>query len=218
MAGARERLWVGVSCAARRRFLRLDVGISVHPYETRLYSGDLQEILDLRERGGVQSLPEHWWPNSRDWCVNTDWDLPFTLIGGPADLIRRFGEHPDLEAVAVNPDTRIDAFADERKALRRLKQVAKLVLNNRIETTEAARVAIALSRSIPSEFAPSLVPFAAIERQTRHLPIGPVRALWAQEQVQSPDAELRRVLGTYHDDALKACKEILSILSRHAAG
>jgi hypothetical protein len=77
-----------------------------------LYSGDLNEATVFLKKPHFGGTPEYWWPESKSWCVCTDWDLPFTLIGGSRSLVDACTAHPVLECIQVTPETRIDYQAD----------------------------------------------------------------------------------------------------------
>jgi hypothetical protein len=52
------------------------------------------------------ALPNLMFPADRSWLVSTLWDDDWSCIGGPAGLVGRFLQHPDLEArpVALSQD------------------------------------------------------------------------------------------------------------------
>jgi hypothetical protein len=77
-----------------------------------LYSGELNEATAFLTAPHFGGTPECWWPQDRSWCVYTDYDLTFTLIGGPRVIVDRCLAHPLLECVEVTPETRIDYRAD----------------------------------------------------------------------------------------------------------
>jgi hypothetical protein len=90
-------------------------GLSVRSFEPRLYEGDLRDVLVFLEpKDDLSATPEYWWPEDGSWCVCTDWDLSFSLIGGPQTLIDRIVSDTVLEALHVKNNTRIDYRADER--------------------------------------------------------------------------------------------------------
>jgi hypothetical protein len=70
-----------------------------------LYKGKLLDIASLLVE---QQSAEYWWPESRNWCVCSDYDLPFTVVGGPQNFIDQILASNILEAVVVTPQTRID--------------------------------------------------------------------------------------------------------------
>ena len=81
-----------------------------------LYSGDLNELTIFLTKPHFFGTPECWWPEDRSWCVYTDWDLTFTLIGGSRTLVDACVAHPMLECIVVQPETRIDFRADALNA------------------------------------------------------------------------------------------------------
>jgi hypothetical protein len=50
-------------------------------------------------RKGV--LPDLMFPADRSWLVSTLWDDDWSCIGGPAELVDRFVQHPNLQARPV---------------------------------------------------------------------------------------------------------------------
>jgi hypothetical protein len=70
-----------------------------------LYIGELLDVPDLLVN---DSPPEYWWPESRSWCVCSDYDLSFTIVGGPQNFIDQILASNVLEAVTVSHHTRID--------------------------------------------------------------------------------------------------------------
>ena len=89
-------------------------GLSVQGYEPRMYLGKLRDVMEFFEMNeDLLATPEYWWPESREWCVCTDWDLSFTLIGGSEETIRTISRSPILETLTVTPNSRVDWHADE---------------------------------------------------------------------------------------------------------
>jgi len=184
-------------------------GISISGYEPRLYHGDIQDIIGLTKLDGAMAPPEYWWPDDRSWCIYSDWDLTFTIVAGPSELIRLCADNSALEAVPVTASTRVDDLADRPNARRRIRQAAELLLANQMSLSLAARVLIGLQPIAGGEFDTDLVPFVAIEYETRFLPIGPVRAEWAPEVLSSIDQEILRIESTHRAGALEACRNML---------
>lgn len=68
-----------------------------------LFEGNLarlEELSDLK----VRTTPTYWWPKDRSWCVCTDYDLPFTFVGGPENLIEIICKNNLLESIEF-PET-----------------------------------------------------------------------------------------------------------------
>lgn len=76
-----------------------------------LFHGGLDELEDVMKSGPYQFSPEYWWPPNHSWCVCSDYDLMFTVIGGSKELISNLLDNDALECIAVGADTRIDYFA-----------------------------------------------------------------------------------------------------------
>jgi len=75
-----------------------------------LFTGSLDEVTPFFIGGGFQFTPEYWWPSDRCWCVCSNYDLDFTLVGGPANLIDRLLRSDVLECIEVAPETRADSL------------------------------------------------------------------------------------------------------------
>ncbi len=78
-----------------------------------LYFGSLDDIVDTTKLESVWGSPTYWWPENRKWCVCTSWDLTFTIVGGKRELVNRLISHPEIEAIRVQPDSRIDWRGDK---------------------------------------------------------------------------------------------------------
>lgn len=81
-------------------------------YMGKLFTGQLEEVLLLYTDARVKGSPSYWWPADKSWCVWTDYDLTFTIIGGPQMLIDAFVADDFLECIKVDVTTRIDRYAD----------------------------------------------------------------------------------------------------------
>lgn len=77
-----------------------------------LFQGSLSELAAFLEP--YRFTFEYWWPSDRRWCVCTDYDLMFTLVGGSKHLISRLLASGVLETLEVTPQTRIDSGAPIR--------------------------------------------------------------------------------------------------------
>lgn len=79
--------------------------------KTLLFHGILDELESFLDSGDYQFSPEYWWPPNRTWCVCSDYDLMFTVVGGSRKLISALLTSDTLECLEVTPHTRIDSFA-----------------------------------------------------------------------------------------------------------
>ena len=75
-----------------------------------LFKGSLQDVNAIPTQGSWK-VPEYWWSSTHEWCVCSDYDLSFTIVGGPRRVISRILSCKLIEAVEVLPDLRIDYFA-----------------------------------------------------------------------------------------------------------
>lgn len=57
--------------------------------------------------------PNLWWPPDRAWFVCSDIDLTSTYVGCGEECAATLLQSPDLEALAVDPSTRVDLSGDE---------------------------------------------------------------------------------------------------------
>jgi len=76
--------------------------IATRSLETRLYSGRLDEVLSTFQIEGAHGTPSYWWPEDRTWCVCTDSDLTYTILGGSGDLTRVVDGDAILESVRLS--------------------------------------------------------------------------------------------------------------------
>jgi len=75
-----------------------------------LFHGALEEVTAIPVQGTWNS-PEYWWSSTHEWCVCSDYDLSFTIVGGPRRVISRILSSKLIEAIEVLPDLRVDYFA-----------------------------------------------------------------------------------------------------------
>lgn len=76
-----------------------------------MFQVPLEEVRTFLSNDAYQFTPEYWWPADRSWCVCSDYDLMFTVVGGSKDLISRLLENEVLECIEVTPSTRVDSYA-----------------------------------------------------------------------------------------------------------
>jgi hypothetical protein len=76
-----------------------------------VFKGSLNEVCGFLTGPGKGYSFEYWWPADRSWCVCSDYDLKFTVVGGSKTLISALLRSHVLECLEVNPQTRIDSFA-----------------------------------------------------------------------------------------------------------
>jgi len=76
-----------------------------------LFRGVLEELPTFLADGKYQLTPEYLWPADHSWCVCSDYDLTFTIVAGSKELVSGLLNNATLEALEVNPQTRIDNYA-----------------------------------------------------------------------------------------------------------
>jgi hypothetical protein len=76
-----------------------------------LFRGVLDELRKFLADGKYQFTPEYWWPADGSWCLCSDYDLVFTILGGSKKLISAVLENATLEALEVTQQTRVDDYA-----------------------------------------------------------------------------------------------------------
>ena len=79
----------------------------------RIFRGDLREVPGHLRSHAHQRSAEYVWPEDRSWCLNSDDDLTFSILGGSSDLIEAVAKLPSLETIRVLPQARVDYQADE---------------------------------------------------------------------------------------------------------
>lgn len=77
--------------------------------QPQLFRGMLDGVAEFQEDRRLGF--EYWWPSDRSWCVCSDYDLHYTIIGGHNQLVSTLLRNRVLECIEVDPRTRIDVFA-----------------------------------------------------------------------------------------------------------
>jgi hypothetical protein len=73
-----------------------------------LYSGALDKLGTFLTEGKYQLTPEYWWSIDHTWCLCSDYDLTFSIVGGSRELVSEVLKNTTLEALEVTPNSRID--------------------------------------------------------------------------------------------------------------
>lgn len=60
----------------------------------------------------VSLSPTYWWPSDHTWCLNTDYDSAFSVLGSSRSMIDSFLENPIIECVETDSTHRLDAYSD----------------------------------------------------------------------------------------------------------
>ena len=83
------------------------------------------------------------------------------------------------------------------------------LLKNRLGVVEVARQLVALAHSVRAEHDPDFITFTAIDSESVHLPLGPVRRQWATEALQQKNTEIRADEDRWRDKASSAAQNLL---------
>lgn len=80
------------------------------------YKGKLSELMDLTNNHELTFgySPTYIWSSKKDWCLNTDYDLSFSVMGCTAEIAEKLLSSEILETIEVDRKTRIDYKADEQ--------------------------------------------------------------------------------------------------------
>jgi hypothetical protein len=77
--------------------------------QSLLFEGMLEEVPAFF--ADYQFGPEYWWPRDHQWCVCSDYDLTFTVVGGSSQLITALQRSAVLECIEISPTIRVDDSA-----------------------------------------------------------------------------------------------------------
>ncbi len=77
--------------------------------QTILFEGSLEEVPEFF--ADFQFGPEYWWPHDHQWCVCSDYDLTFTIVGGSSQLITALLRSEVLECIEISSEIRVDDLA-----------------------------------------------------------------------------------------------------------
>jgi len=91
------------------RFSDIPFYAPVNSGKAQLFRGTVDAVCDFQEERRL--CFEYWWPPDQSWCVCSDYDLPFTFIGGRPNLVSALLLNDVLECIQVTPQTRINVFA-----------------------------------------------------------------------------------------------------------
>lgn len=81
-------------------------------YVNALYHGKLAEVEEFATSDDLRLTPTYWWPAHKSWCLYSDIDLNFSLIGGSRELIDALLADDFLECIECDATTRIDNMVD----------------------------------------------------------------------------------------------------------
>jgi hypothetical protein len=94
---------------SRECFFRLPEMPFILTDQTLLFQGAVDEVTSIPAEGPYR-FPEYWWSTTHQWCVCSDYDLFFTIVGGHRRLISKILNSSLLESIEIDSDLRIDSF------------------------------------------------------------------------------------------------------------
>ena len=68
-----------------------------------IYKGLISEFDKLADQTEIKDNPTAVYPDTREWCIVSDYDLPFTFIGGSAQLIDSITNNTKYEIFQIVP-------------------------------------------------------------------------------------------------------------------
>lgn len=68
-----------------------------------IYKGMISEFSELTDKTEVKNNPTAVYPDNKKWCIVSDYDLPFTFIGGSAELIDSITNNTKYEIFQIVP-------------------------------------------------------------------------------------------------------------------
>ena len=77
-----------------------------------VFRGPLDSVMSFCQWDFFLQAPNMWWPEDRAWCVSTEIDDLDTYVGSSAACVERVLAHPELEALPIAIDARMDAYGD----------------------------------------------------------------------------------------------------------
>lgn len=68
-----------------------------------IYRGQISEFDELKSKADIRENPTAIYPDTKEWCIVTDYDLPFTYIGGTKEFIDRITTNNDFDIYRIEP-------------------------------------------------------------------------------------------------------------------
>lgn len=68
-----------------------------------IYRGKLSEFEELQNKADVRGNPTAIYPDNKEWCIVSDYDLPFTYIGGSKVFIDSVTTNTEFDIFKIEP-------------------------------------------------------------------------------------------------------------------
>jgi hypothetical protein len=71
--------------------------------EEKVFKGKLSEFDELSKNKDLRDNPTAIFPDNKTWCIISDYDLPFTYIGGTKEFIDSLIENKEFDIYEIKP-------------------------------------------------------------------------------------------------------------------
>lgn len=68
-----------------------------------IYRGHISKFDELTSNANIRENPKAIYPDNKAWCIVTDYDLPFTYLGGTKEFIDRITNCKDFDIFRIEP-------------------------------------------------------------------------------------------------------------------
>jgi hypothetical protein len=69
----------------------------------KIFRGKISEFSDLINKPGVKDNPTAIFPENKEWCIVSDFDLAFTYVGGTKQLIDKITNTNEFDIFRIEP-------------------------------------------------------------------------------------------------------------------
>ncbi|HWO77404.1 MAG TPA: hypothetical protein VNM69_16180 [Bacillus sp. (in: firmicutes)] len=106
----------GIQCYFQYHLLKIVHSFPGKIENGQLYYGKLEDVFQLYEMGDGRRFgsPSYWWAEDKSWCLHTDFDSDFSLLGGSKEIVEALLSNYELECIEVDVSTRVDNKADKK--------------------------------------------------------------------------------------------------------
>ncbi|MGM8216436.1 hypothetical protein ACLIA0_12775 [Bacillaceae bacterium W0354] len=110
-----ECFCIGKACFFYYEVLKLIYSVGLESGEELFYKGKLEEVFSLYKMGDQMEIgsPTYWWCEDKSWCIYTDYDMDFSIVGGSDEIVDALLSNNELECIEVESTTRLDYKADK---------------------------------------------------------------------------------------------------------
>lgn len=173
------------------------------------YKGRLADVTSCKRDLGTHCYPERWWPQDGSWCLFTDHDLSYTLVGGSAEVVNALSARNSLECVEVSAETRTRYAVDTDNLDRCWRQAAEALLSGSMSLWKAATLTTIMSRAEGrNSLATALDEFYSAVACYPH---DHERDAWEPAALANRDREREEIEASYRDRIFAASRDLLSV-------